>query len=107
MSVCVCVCVKANIKSEVGKLIQTLCALLCMDEEDHTHYSLYVEGTPFTQLAEVRVQILSTNIYVCVKFSGFFFVGYGVVLVHNVHVYMYYVYTVRITKILLRISQIL
>ena len=40
-------------KTELAKLIKRLCVLMCVDEEDHTHYSLYVEGTPFTYLSEV------------------------------------------------------
>ena len=61
--VCVCVCVcacpplQANVKSEVGKLVKRLCVLLNVDEDDHAHYSLYVEGASFTHLSEVRVHM--------------------------------------------------
>lgn len=44
---------QASVKSEVGKLIKRLCVLLCMNEEEHANYSLYVEGSSFTYLTEV------------------------------------------------------
>ena len=42
-------------RSEVGKLVKRLCVLLCVQEADHDHFSLYVEGTPYTILPEVRM----------------------------------------------------
>ena len=46
-------CLQANVRSEVGKLVRRLCVLLRVEEADYDHFSLYVEGTPYTILPEV------------------------------------------------------
>jgi hypothetical protein len=43
----------ANVRSEVGKLVRRLCVLLRVEEADYDHFSLYVEGTPYTILPEM------------------------------------------------------
>ena len=37
----------------MGKLVRRLCVLLRVEEADYDHFSLYVEGTPYTILPEV------------------------------------------------------
>ena len=48
----------------MGKLVKRLCVLLCVDETECDHYSLYVEGTPHTLLPEVSNTHITDSVYI-------------------------------------------